>query len=450
MAQTFFYSGQIRRYLLQFSRVMGNFQVEFNTNGTSTLQQVPIKYGDSSRQASHIMRNASENTIMGVVPMMSYYISGLDYDRSRIQEPSFVSNISVRQREYNHTTKTYGAGEGDAFTVERLMPVPYKLTIKLDIWTSNLNQKLQLLEQIGVLFNPSLEIQNTDNFIDWTSLSVVELTGTTFTSRVIPVGTEDQIDISTMTFELPVWLSAPAKIKKLGIVEKLVNSIYNDKGDLDAALFNQDFLNGTRKTYVPMDFGVVLIDNQLQLIKQLGSPGAIPYSWAELLKCYDPIVPGISQIQLANPATGVSAVGTITLNPTDASMLVFSIDIDSIPVNTLPPFNAIIDPLVSGPGVKLPAASEGVRYLLLSSIGNAKNSSGPNAWKSETGADLIASKYDIIEYRNKQWVVAFRSSVEKAAHVTNLTTGVQYAWDGVEWRKSYMGEYGAGTWMLVI
>ena len=34
-----------------------------------------------------------------------------------------------------------------------------------------------------MLFNPSLEIQTTDNYVDWTSLSVVDLEGITFSTR---------------------------------------------------------------------------------------------------------------------------------------------------------------------------------------------------------------------------------------------------------------------------
>jgi hypothetical protein len=69
------------------------------------------------------------------------------------------------------------------FTIEKLMPVPYDLEVNLDIWTSNTNQKLQLLEQLLTLFNPSLEIQSTENFIDWTSLSVMYLEQVTWSSR---------------------------------------------------------------------------------------------------------------------------------------------------------------------------------------------------------------------------------------------------------------------------
>ena len=62
------------------------------------------------------------------------------------------------------------------------------MRLNADIWTSNTDQKLQLLEQILVLFNPSLEMQTTDNFIDWTSISVVNLENVTWSNRSVPVG----------------------------------------------------------------------------------------------------------------------------------------------------------------------------------------------------------------------------------------------------------------------
>ena len=168
--QQFFYDGQIRRFLLQFTRMLSNFQVEFGRNETgqgpdNTLVRVPIRYGDASRNAQTIIQQNSANNLPST-PLMTFYITGLEYDRPRMQEPYFVNKINVRQRFYDTDTDTYETTQGNAFTIERLMPVPYKLTIKLDIWTSNTNQKMQLLEQIVTLFNPSLEIQNTDNYIE--------------------------------------------------------------------------------------------------------------------------------------------------------------------------------------------------------------------------------------------------------------------------------------------
>ena len=42
--------------------------------------------------------------------------------------------LNLRERTFNPQTGEYEYTQGNAFTVERLMPVPYKLTIKLDIW----------------------------------------------------------------------------------------------------------------------------------------------------------------------------------------------------------------------------------------------------------------------------------------------------------------------------
>ena len=60
------------------------------------------------------------------------------------------------------------------------------------------------MEQILTLFNPSLEIQTTDNYIDWTSLSVVNMEGITFSSRSIPVGVDSDIHVANMTFTTPI------------------------------------------------------------------------------------------------------------------------------------------------------------------------------------------------------------------------------------------------------
>ena len=180
--QQFFYDAQIRRFLLQFTRIISNFQIEYGneTDGVNNaaLIRVPVRYGDASRNAQVIIQENSRNS-MPASPLMTFYVSSLDYDRPRMQEPYHVSKIAVRQRTYDPDTESYETTQGNAFTVERLMPVPYKLGITLDIWTSNTNQKMQLLEQLLTLFNPSLEVQSTDNFIDWTSLSVVDLESVT-------------------------------------------------------------------------------------------------------------------------------------------------------------------------------------------------------------------------------------------------------------------------------
>ena len=216
-----FYDGQIRRYVTQMIRLLSNFTYK---DGKGALVKVPVMYGDITRQVGHILRDNSENKIPSA-PRISVYISGLQLDRDRITDSTFVSKVHLRERTYDSAGKEYLNTQGKNVTVERLMPTPYTLELTADIWSTNTDQKLQIMEQILMMFNPSLEIQTTDNYVDWTSLSVVELDNVNFSSRSIPVGTESEIDVSQLGLKTPIYISPPTKVKKLGVVEKIIMSI---------------------------------------------------------------------------------------------------------------------------------------------------------------------------------------------------------------------------------
>jgi hypothetical protein len=446
---------------------MSNFQVEYGNENDgpnkAALLRVPVRYGDASRNAQTVIQNNSANQLPST-PLMTFYISSLDYDRPRMQEPYFVSKVNVRQRTYDSATETYETTQGNAFTIERLMPVPYKLGITLDIWTSNTNQKFQLLEQVLTLFNPSLEVQSTDNYLDWTSLSVVELESTQWSSRTIPVGTENPIDICTLKFSLPIWISSPAKVKKLGVVERIITSMYDAKGDLNEAVSNSDLLLGTRAVLTPYNWAVVLIGNQLQCLQQSAvveepdndtlTPTTIvsnsPLLWPAVIDLYGTLRPGISQIRLEQ-RDGTEVIGTIALNPNDDRLLIFDIDPDTAPQNTLDPVDAVINPLTSGPQQGLDSALDGQRYLLTEDTGSNTGSNVAAAWQGANGRPLVAQANDIIEYANNYWQVVFRADGQPAGqYVTNITTGIQYEWNGDAWVKSYQGVYPGGQWSIVL
>ena len=113
--QQFFYSGQIRRFVLQFMRMVSNFQVEYgrDRSGNITLQRVPVIYGDMNRQAAQILKNNSENSL-STVPAMAVYISNLSYARDRVQEPYYVSKMQVRERRYDSDLGIYTVNQQDS------------------------------------------------------------------------------------------------------------------------------------------------------------------------------------------------------------------------------------------------------------------------------------------------------------------------------------------------
>ena len=63
---------------------------------------------------------------------------------------------------------------------------------------------------------------------------MVELDNINFSSRTIPVGTETEVDVATLTFSMPIFISPPTKVKKLGVITHIITSIFNEKtGNID-------------------------------------------------------------------------------------------------------------------------------------------------------------------------------------------------------------------------
>lgn len=465
MSQSFYYDGQIKRFLQQFIRIMSHFSVEFgqDRDGITALQQVPVYYGDSSRQVAQILQGNSENA-MQATPAMAVYITGFQYDQKRTQEPFFVSKMNLRERSYDSNSDTWGQGQGDAYTIERMMPVPYKLTIKVDIWTSNTNQKLQLIEQISPLFNPAMEIQSTDNYVDWTSLSSIFLTDTSWSTRSVGSSTEDTIDIATLTFELPIWLSLPAKVKRLGVIEKIVASVFDSTGQLKDDISSLPLTTKiAQKVMTPMNYGVVYYNNSLQLyrprnivtetIDTITIQQQEANSWKMLTTVLGgDIKNGITQVYLNQP-NGSSVVGTVSYHPTDPSLLLISTFVDTIPANNVSPVHAIIDPYTVNVDNVCLSAVTGDRYLILNDIGSEDNIESAIAWRGTDNVDLVAKANDIIEYNGSHWFVSLNSTEQvDIKYVTNLKTGIQFKWlpETQMWVKSVEGQYQPGQWTIIL
>lgn len=487
----FFYDGQIRRYITQFMRVFIGFKYQA---GDGEQRHVPVSYGDMSRQVAAIIKENSENK-MPTVPKIACYITGLEMDKTRLADPTFVSKVQVRERAWdvNNGQVEYQNYQGGGYTVERLMPTPFTLKVKADIWTSNTDQKLQLLEQILVLFNPSLEIQTTDNYIDWTSLSVIYLNSTNFSSRQIPQGTESEIDIASLEFEMPIWITPPAKVKKLGVVRTIISNMFMEDGSVTN--LNDLVYNGTptvqkrdqHKQYNiimirsnngnPYDFEIRIVDTG-QGVDDEGNQTGDKVTWEKVLEQYGGWKDGVSRIIFLQP-TGYEIFATFALHPMDPLILVASVDPDTIQSNTLiispshpsgsGTIDAIINPYNFNPLNTFGSRSSfpvGLRYLMLDDVNtsvnrggtiymdlnhdNVKDSyDGPDAWKNLDNSDPYIKANSIIEWTGTEWVEIFDPiEANVNTYITNLRTGVQYKWDGVQWLKSFEGEYAAGYWRL--
>ena len=453
MAQNHFYDNQIRRYILQFVRMFSGFTVKTgskkNDGVTDYYIRVPSRYGDVSRMAATILKGNSEN-VVNSAPFIAAHVQSLQPDRQRLQEPFFNDAVRVNERKFDDGSQSYTSEPGNKYSVKRLMPVPYLLNMQVDVWTSNTDQKLQLLEQILVLFNPALEIQHNDNPVDWTTITTVEMTDLQWTSRGIPAGVEDQIDIATMIFQIPVWINPPAQVTRQNVVRNIINNIYT-YSDLDTLDYDPDAFEFFADLNAQSSVIVTPNNYALRVYENGSDVWCSPYangnyddniSWATVLQNYGTLDSGISRLRLKYHGEiddlNADVIGTLTTVTGVDNALKFTIDTDTLPTNTITSVDKILNASTAKPGFSgLPTVATGQRYLTLDAATKS------SVW----GIDI--SKNDIIEYNGTAWVLSFDASAyTQRAYVTNTFTTQQFKFEKGDWTDTFQGIYEGGYWRL--
>jgi hypothetical protein len=496
----YFYDGQIRRYLTQFIRALSGFQY---SDGQGNLKTVPVRFGTANKQAAAVLKQNSEN-FLNQAPFISVYVNNLELSRGRMQDPNFVSKVHVTERDWDGTD--YTATKGADVTVERLMPNPYQLSLMADIWTTNIDQKLQILEQIVVLFNPAIEFQTSSSYLDWTSLSTLELMDIQYTNQVVPTGDQD-LEIASLTFSAPIWLSAPAKVKRMGVITSIIARVFDEEGNISSDILAGSLISQQVITFD--GYGILITDNPdagtgQYIAKLLAHVESVSGSftaqsaklgkdinWREILERYPgKFTAGLSKVQIMKP-DGRWASAAMSLNSNDETMmnLDFKAVDESWPTNTLiasgvngiaarGTIDAIIDPTKPVTMNKVPD----LRFLILESISTSNrtydtnqdntvivyqgtNSSAPNYNVDLAGQPIpgqvlpgvqqwggfTANANDIIMWDGTQWSVIFNSQAQTGpTFITNKYTGIQYKWEGESWTKSMEGVYLAGKWQVIL
>jgi hypothetical protein len=318
----------------------------------------------------------------------------------------------------------------------------------------------------------------------------------------VPVGADSPIDIATMTFETPIYISPPAKVKHLGVITKIITSIYDG-----ATTDNNAYIDGlghplvgpettmgslmSRDVVTITDYNIQVYNNQAILIGKNESSipreptldiperQGQPINWETVFQMYPgKYVAGSSMLFLTQP-NGTQIIGTVAINPTDSTILTVSWDADTLNSNTgidsqgnldsdpdydqnasyrstsTGTFDAIIDPTKVYPGNGMTNLTAGDRFLIVDDIGGGNN----RTYKDENDDDqpgvkawgaLSANANDIIEWTGSTWTVIFNSAQESDTllYQTNIYTSIQYQWNGVQWAKAFEGEYRVGTWRL--
>lgn len=457
----FFFDNQYRRYLLQFMRIFADLKIEVSPG---VLRRVPIRYGDMSRMVAHILRENSQNTTM-TAPQMSAWIQSIELAPERRNDTSYVRKTRAVEREFDADTGQYTSRAGNRYSIESYMPVPYTLNVQLDIWTTNTTDKFQIIEQISTVFNPTVQLQTTDNVLDWTSIFEVELTSINWSSRGVPVGADSANDFASMNFKVPVWISPPARVTKQKIVEQIVINLFDghvDAEEIKGALDPLHSCFDKLKQYVvtPGNHRIEVVpgDGDELWVHLLDAAGEREdgLSWSGLFATYGNLDLASALLTLKTDddieSQSGDVVGSVVTDPNVPDRLLFAVDQDTLPP-TIPAVDAIIDPIRHQPGNGLPAAAPGQRYLLV----DTSNRTAGEEPITPIGATLspwgsvVAWEGDIIQYNGTEWVVVFDArNTSTVQHVENIDDGQHYRFKDGEWVYTFLGTYNPGYWRVEV
>ena len=437
-----------------------------DANGLYTISRVPLVYGDPSWVVAQIIKGGSENTLMPA-PMFSVYIDNIKMAPDRRQDTQFVGKVSTVERQFDNQTQTYGSGPGIRYDVDRYMPVPYDMYLKLDCWTTNTTNKMQIAEQINTIFNPSIQLQQNSNLLDWTSIFEVWMEEFTWTNRSIPQGGEQERDVMSWKFKVPIWINPPAKVKRSTLIAEIVTNVFSDVDIHNvAATIDSNEYDVFRTCFTGIPVQIITTEGNYKIsvarngaqeeITLLNANGnELPVQgWQKLIQIYGQIEPNITKIRLKlDPNIDVSdsdIIGGIAQDPMRQNVLIFTPDVDTLPANTVLPILDIIDPTEISPGNGLPAAVAGQRYLLTSHDSAGEEPAiPPGVATSPWGSGIVAYPNDVIEFNGISWKVIFDSrNATGLNYLVNTSNATQYTFDGTNWYYTYYGEYNGGYWRI--
>jgi len=139
-----FYFNLIRKYVIAFGTLFNNIYISRSDKDGNqvNLMRVPITYGAKDKALARVIQDPAIDrpTAVYPLPMMSFEITGFDYDGSRklqtINRNAYNDSADNSKRKYQY------------------MPVPYNIGFQLNILVKNAEDGTKIVEQILPYFTP--------------------------------------------------------------------------------------------------------------------------------------------------------------------------------------------------------------------------------------------------------------------------------------------------------
>lgn len=213
----YYYSGQLKKYIGQFLRIFSGIQTQDGVSrsgtGINDFRSVAVVYGASDRIINALTQNQGTFTAQKI-PIISAYMTGL----ARADD--------YRMPKHHLESVTYQSSADNLYhTVSKLPPVPYLMNMDLHLYASSTDQMFQMLEQILLWFNTSIDFQRSSSVLDSSYITKCTLTGIADNST-FPVGQNRRLILQTLTFEVIAYLNYPYT-DNAGVIQDIILNIHD-------------------------------------------------------------------------------------------------------------------------------------------------------------------------------------------------------------------------------
>jgi len=146
-----FYHKQIRNTVIAFGTIFNNINIKRLDSSGNPLQniKVPLSYSPKEKFIARLEQQSSltgsDSSVAITLPRMAFDITGYTYDASR--------KLNKNQKRGAVTTNADTTKLNTQFS-----PVPYDISFELNVFTSNADDGLQIIEQILPYFQPDYTV----------------------------------------------------------------------------------------------------------------------------------------------------------------------------------------------------------------------------------------------------------------------------------------------------
>lgn len=191
-----FYHNSIRTYSAAFGTIFNNIKIV--REATGQVIKVPLSY--SSRQKFDIQQKYENDDahIQVKFPRIGYVLTGWQRDPERLQNKHHNVYQNVDKTQVNAVNK-------------QLNRVPYIFNYQVTVGTKTLDDMFQIMEQIAAWFNPSLNIQISENPDLGIETSInIKMTNSSLVDDYEGAMEDQKTLISTFDFDVEGFLYMPS------------------------------------------------------------------------------------------------------------------------------------------------------------------------------------------------------------------------------------------------